>query len=295
MNKVETISDCYKAKNDLAIKNQQNIGYFNVFKLYPNIVNGARHTPFRRRDYFKITLVEKVQKFHFTDNVNKYSLVFSNPHIPYSWEQKDQVFNGYFCIFNQAFFRQFRHLNQYSAFQPTGNHIFELSREQYENVSDIFIRMSDELNSDYVYKYDLLRTMVYEMVHFALKIRPTLISVKQPINAAKRISELFLELLESQFPVDEHQSGLQFRTASDFADKLNVHVNHLNRIIKEATQKTTTQVITERILQESKFLLKQNEWSVSKIAFVLGFSEVTHFNNFFKKNTGTTPLKFRKG
>jgi len=54
--------------------------------------------------------------------------------------------------------------------------------------------------------------------------------------------------------------------------------------IKETTQKTTTQLIAERVLQESKILLKHSAWNVSEIAYALGFTEVTHFSNFFKKH-----------
>jgi AraC family transcriptional regulator, transcriptional activator of pobA len=46
-------------------------------------------------------------------------------------------------------------------------------------------------------------------------------------------------------------------------------------------------------LQEAKILLKHSNWSVSEIAYALGFNEVTHFNNFFKKHTQLSPLKFR--
>ena len=118
--------------------------------------------------------------------------------------------------------------------------------------------------------------------------------MEQPsINAAQRISTLFLELLERQFPIDETHQTLSLRSASDFADQLNVHVNHLNRAVKESTQKTTTQLIAERIIQESKILLKHSSWSVSEIAHALSFSEVTHFDNFFKKHVNMSPLQFR--
>jgi AraC-like DNA-binding protein len=72
-----------------------------------------------------------------------------------------------------------------------------------------------------------------------------------------------------------------------------VHVNHLNRSVKDTTEKTTSQIIAERILQESKILLKHCTWTVSEIVYALGFTEVTHFNNFFKKHTATSPLKLR--
>ena len=298
MEKVETISDFYRAKDDLAQKNiQQEIGHFNVFKLDPYVGNGAKPAPFRRRDYFKITLIEGAGKFHYADKavkVNKYALVFSNPQIPYSWEQRDQIYGGYFCIFNQAFFHQFGDLNQYTAFQPTGNHVFELSDEQHEYVASMYNRMFDELTSDYVHKYDLLRTMVYELIHFAMKTLPSTSFEKQSLNASQGVSTLFLELLERQFPIDQANQKVELRTPSDYADKLNIHVNYLNRIIKKTLQKTTSQVIADRILQESKILLKQTSWPVADIAYSLGFTEPTHFNNFFKKHIDLTPVKFRK-
>ena len=104
---------------------------------------------------------------------------------------------------------------------------------------------------------------------------------------------LFLELLERQFPIDEIHQKINLRSASEFAGQLNVHVNHLNRAVKDTTEKTTSQLIAERILQEAKILLKHSSWNVSEIAFALGFTEVTHFNNFFKKHVQISPLKFR--
>jgi AraC family transcriptional activator of pobA len=64
-------------------------------------------------------------------------------------------------------------------------------------------------------------------------------------------------------------------------------------VIKEVTQKTTTQIIAERILLESKILLKHTSWTVTEIAYSLGFTEVTHFNNFFKKHFPLSPVRFR--
>lgn len=49
-----------------------------------------------------------------------------------------------------------------------------------------------------------------------------------------------------------------------------------------------------RIIKEAKILLRQTAWSVSEIAHCLGFAEVAHFSNFFKKHTSLTPLSFRK-
>ncbi len=297
MDTIETLEEFYKQKFGWmpdSIRNE--IGHFNIFNLEPFVGDKAQPVPYKRRDYFKIMLVIGNSKVHFADKVvevQKQALSFSNPHIPYKWEHLDQVREGAFCVFNQHFFHQFGNLTQYAVFQPKGTHLFELSDEQLVHVQAIYARMFQEINSDYIHKYDVLRTLVFELLHFAMKMQPVAKFDKQLINASQRISTLFLELLERQFPIDDNHQIVSLRSASEFAGQLNVHVNHLNRAVKDTTRKTTSQVIAERILQESKILLKHSNWSVAEIAYSLGFAEVTHFNNFFKKHVQVSPLKFR--
>ena len=297
MSKIESIEEFYKRKFNWLPDNLRNeIGHFNVFKLEPFVGDKAKPVPYQRRDYYKIMLVIGNSKVHYADKiveVEKQALSFSNPHIPYKWEHLDRIRSGVFCVFNHSFFQQYGNLNQYEIFQPGGTHIFELTDEQATTVSNLFKRMFEEINSEYIHKYDFLRTLVFELIHFAMKMQPSAKLEKQPINASQRIATLFLELLERQFPIDDTHQSIQLRAASEFAKQLNVHVNHLNRAVKEITEKTTTQLIAERVLQEAKSLLKRSDWNVSDIAYALGFKEINHFNNFFKKHVPLSPLKFR--
>ena len=297
MDKIESIEEFYKRKFDWIPDNLRNeIGHFNVFRHEPIEPGKTKQLPYKRRDFYKIMLVLGDISMNYADqvvSVKKQALFFSNPQIPYNCENLERIEAGYYCIFNQHFFHKFGDLNQYSVFQPSGNHVFELLDEQVEPVSAIYRKMFEEIQSDYLHKYDVLRNLVFELLHFAMKIQPATKYDKQLINASQRISALFLELLERQFPIDENHQSVGLRTASDFSNQLNVHINHLNRSVKETTGKTTSQLIAERILQEAKILLRHSKWSVGEIAFALGFTEVTHFNNFFKKHVQLSPLKFR--
>ena len=269
---------------------------FNVFRLEPIVSENAKPMPYKRRDFYKITLIVGQGRIHYADKiieVKKQALVFTNPLIPYNWEFTNNERSGYFCIFTRDFFQQFGDINQYEVFQPGGTHVFDLSDEQMQKISAYYERMIEEINSDYIHKYDLLRTIAFELLHFAMKMQPNMSFDRQVINANKRIATMFMELLERQFPIDDGYQKIQLRSASEFAVQLNIHVNHLNRAIKETSQKTTSQIIGERVLQEAKILLKQTSWNVSEIAYALGFNEVTHFNNFFKKHQQISPLKYR--
>ena len=296
-NKAESLEEFYKRKFEWIPENLRNeIGHFNLFKIEPVEGQKPKPVPYKKRDYYKIMLTEGDSKVLYADqvvDVKGYSLTFSNPQIPYKWDCVRNIKRGVYCIFNHEFFHQFGNINQYSVFQPGSSHIFQLDSDQAKTIAGVYKRMFEEIASDYIHKYDVLRNLVFELIHFAMKTEPSAQYRKGQMNANKRISMMFAELLERQFPVDESHPRIQLRSASDFADQLAVHVNHLNRAVKATTGKTTTQLIAERVIRESKVLLKQNVWNVSEIAYSLGFNEVTHFNNFFKKHTEMNPSKFK--
>ncbi len=297
MEKPESLEEFYKRKTVWIPENLRNeIGHFNLFRHEPVEPGKTKPLPYRRRDFYKIMLVIGNIEMQYADKVvtvEKQALFFSNPFIPYRCLNLENIREGVYCIFNQHFFHQFGDLRQYSVFQPNGEHVFELADEQVPRIRAIYERMFEEIESDYIHKYDVLRNMVFELLHFAMKLQPTSKFDKQPMNASQRISMLFMELLERQFPIEENHPKVDLRTPSDFAQQLNVHVNHLNRAVKESAGKTTSQLVADRLLQEAKIMLKHSQWNVSEIAYSLGFSEVTHFNNFFKKMVGTSPGRFR--
>lgn len=297
MEKSEKIEDLYKRRTGTVPVNIGNeIGHFNLFNLEPFVGNKARPVPYRRRDFYKIMLVIGNSKVHYADKVievKKQALTFSNPLIPYKWEDTKNIKSGVYCVFDDDFFHDHGDLHQYSVFQPGGSHVFELEDKQVAVISEKYSRMFEEIESDYIHKYDVLRNIVFELIHYAMKMQPTSKIENQEINAASRITMLFQELLERQFPIDETHQSVKLRTPSEFAEHMNVHVNHLNRALKETTGKTTSEFISERILKESKILLKQSHWNISEIGYSLGFSEATHFSNFFKKHTEVSPTQFR--
>ena len=153
--------------------------------------------------------------------------------------------------------------------------------------------MSEELNSDFEYKYDAIRGLIFSLIHEALKMQPANESEASSSNAATRISSLFLELLERQFPIETADQRMRLRSPIDFSEHLSVHVNHLNRSLKEITKKTTSQLIAERVAREARMLLHHTSWNISEIGFCLGFEEPAHFINFFRKYNNETPKNYR--
>lgn len=255
--------------------------------------------PYSRRDYFKIWIIDGESILHYASksiHITQPALIFSNPLVPYSFERLSEHMSGYIFIFTDDFLKgnsRQESVLQSPLFQVGHNSVFFLNDDQLRSLSHIYDKMLEEIASDYIYKYDVLKNYGNLIIHEAMKMQPALTAFKHH-NATSRIANLFIELLERQFPIDTPDRVLQLKKPGDYAHHLSVHVNHLNHAVREITGKPTSSHITERVVHEARALLQNTDWSVADIAYSLGFEYPTYFNNFFKKNTGVTPLSLRR-
>ncbi|GEN71621.1 helix-turn-helix domain-containing protein [Chryseobacterium lathyri] len=270
------------------------VGHFNVFSRE----NCALISPYSRRDYYKISLIIGKGKLHYADKwiyVDRPALLFSNPVVPYSWETDDEDQKGWFCLFTDQFLQngiRLGNLQDSQLFKIGGTPVFFVDEEQQKTISDLFTKMMTEIETEYMHKYDMLRACLHLLIHETMKMQPAE-SFEPYQNASQRVASLFMELLERQFPIDSPEAFLKLKTPNDYAQNLSIHVNSLNRAVKEMTGKTTSQQITSRIIQEANALLKHTDWNISEIAYGLGFEEPAYFTNFFKKQTGIAPNAVR--
>lgn len=298
MAKTETLEDFYLHKMNWLPENlKKDIGHFNVFKVEDCVGPGKTPVAYTRRDYYKISLMQGDYIYHYADKsieVSGSTLIFFNPNVPYTFESLTDDPKGFFCIFREEFFTEKIRggIKDLPMFISGNKPSYALNKTQDKFVSQVFEKMADEIGSDYVYKYDLIRNYIMEMIHYALKMQPTE-NLYQHTDANARITAVFTELLERQFPIESPTQRFTLRSARDFAAQLSVHVNHLNRAIRITTGKTTTDHIFDRLISEAKALLKHTNWNISEIGYCLGFEEPAHFNHFFKKQTSMTPSAFR--
>jgi len=267
------------------------------FRVYKTYSSSPVHS-YSRKDFYKINITFGNFMFHYADRSFKTEdifLFFGNPHVPYSCEAIAEEYNGYTCLFTEDFLKlsdRSESLLQSPLFKIGGNPIFNLNKEHADTFTELFQKMIAEQNTEYAYKDELIRNYISLFIHEALKIQPLENNFKYN-KASARITSVFLELLERQFPIESTDRPLELRTAQDFAGYLSVHINYLNSSVKEITGKSTTSLIAERITSEAKALLQHTDWNISEIAYALGFEYPTYFNNFFKKRTGTVPKSIR--
>ncbi|WP_316753853.1 helix-turn-helix domain-containing protein [Pedobacter gandavensis] len=248
-----------------------------------------------RRDFYKMGLVKGDMTIDYGGRLLEIKgtvLFFVNPKVTHSIVRYVNRTSGYACIFTEHFINN-RALQDSPIFSVGDNPVVLLNEEQVLFMTGIYKKMVSIYTGEYPYKADLIRNCIELIIHEALRIQPSQNAL--PIrNASTRIFHLFVDQLERQFPIEHRSEPLKLRTAQDFAADLSVHVNYLNRTVKQVTGKPTSVYIASRIIAEAKALLQHTDWSVADIGYALGFEYPAYFNNYFKRITGTTPNSFRK-
>jgi AraC-like DNA-binding protein len=273
-----------------------NVAGFKVYRF-----SGARspQQSHSRRDFYKIVFVTGNMTISYGDQtieVNDTCLILINPRVPHSVIHHAER-KGYACVFSEAFMagRERKRLLQRSPLMRFGTMpVVYLNAEQAAFMTSLYQRMLTVYRGDYTQNAELLKTCIELVVHEAVTIQPPPAEPTQE-NAATRITHLFMELLERQFPIESADAPLRLRAPQDFAEGLSVHVNYLNRAVKAVTGKPTSVVIAERIIAEAKALLQHTDSGIADIAYSLGFEYPTYFNNYFKRMTGITPRSYRTG
>jgi two-component system response regulator YesN len=84
-------------------------------------------------------------------------------------------------------------------------------------------------------------------------------------------------------------------TLQMIADELSLHPVWLSQLIKKETGQTYLDHLTERRIEQAKLLLRETSLKIYEIAESVGYHDVQHFGNLFKRRTGQTPKEFRYG
>ncbi len=296
----ESLLDYYErtghpiTKDHLPITSES--GHFNVRST--NVC--CRKTPYNRRDYYKICLMTSSScgsgTLVYEDReipLGQSCVVFTNPSVPAYFEITKM--NRYSSIFNKQFIEgQIPPDVQYASplFNANLFPVVVLTDEELERFNGYFEQMKQLQESDYSYKWDMIRNILQLSIHEGIRLQQ-----QQAVQAGvvrDRLVNSFFSLLNQQFPVDSPDNSIKLLTPAHFADLLHVHVNHLNSVIKKNTGKSTRVIIHERIVTEAKALLRNTSWNVAEIAYALGFEYPSHFNKYFKQFTSVTPMEFRQ-
>ncbi len=96
----------------------------------------------------------------------------------------------------------------------------------------------------------------------------------------------FLDLL--------HSVEVKHRTVEWYAAELCISPKYLSALCKKHSGKSANEWITELVLEDIRYYLKQTDYSIKQICDLIGFPNTSFFSKYVKEHFGMTPLEFRE-
>lgn len=253
-----------------------------------------------RREFYKILLITEGVGV-FTMGLNTYyieepTILFIHPNDIISWKNMSDESGGFYCLFKKAFINEHPQLkatiDKYSLFSDKNKSVIRLKKTEAATSENLFSRMQEEEFSASPYKEDAMQAYLQLLLIESIKVG----NFPKPDHVSDefRYVHAFFQLLEQETAGINYTTPIRIKTAKEFATNLSVHPNYLNALLKKHTGQNVSTHIRNRLLEETKVLLLQTDWSLQDIGYSIGFTEQSNFNLFFKKNTGITPAEFRK-
>lgn len=214
------------------------------------------------------------------------SMFFLQPGQIHHWSLSDDI-DGFVVFYSQEmynlYFRQ-KTIDAFPFYYSLGNSPeMLLDVLEIKNMERYFYKMFEEYQGNKLMKQDKIMNIL-DTIHIEITRKYVDKNVLETHSYNVKIRD-FNALLESNF--------LTEKTPSFYASQLHITLKHLNRICNEILKKTTTQVITDRIILEAKRMLMDKKRTVNEIASALGFDDYSYFVRWFKKHTAMTPKGFR--
>ena len=252
----------------------------------------TRITHPHKHNFYLVVLITKGSGFHEIDferyEVKPGSVFFMQPGQTHYWEFSPDV-EGVIFFHSMAYYQwQFPNsqLSDFPFYFSRRNKPFlHLNDSEVIEISRQFTGILTEFYSDLSYRYpkigSLLHCLYIDLSRRYAVEEPQKVIHSQPYDERFKAFE---EMLNRDLKTE--------KSAMYYASQLHITTKHLNRICKEITGKTSTEVIAERVLLEAKRLLSGGSKNLNEIARELGYEEYAYFSRLFKQYCGESPRVF---
>ena len=247
------------------------------------------------KDFIKILYLKKGSEIILDFNAHQCksnSLFFISPSQFYQFPE-NKLNEGIVLYFNRDFYCVEIHDKEVSCDGILYNNIFKVAQLILPpNEMMAFDNILEEIKSE----FENEDTGLEEMLRLLLKriiIKLTRLYKKQNHLQPDNIEKDNLDFLRKYSALVEKEY-FRKHSVSGYAEMLNITPKNLHKKIKIISDKTPNELIKNRLLLEAKRYLAHSELSSKEIAYKLGYDDEAYFSRFFNKQSGNTPIQFRK-
>ena len=280
--------------------------HFDIRSFEENMKSVKRQMPAFRHEFYALAIKAdgdgKVITGQFSDFPHGTSMFFNTPFQLLSWDILPN-WKGYYIMFSQDFITQSKVLSLLLDLFPflkmEKSIPFNIPKDRLGKISAIYENVWNEYNGNASDKFQIIEAQVYLLLAHIKRLFEEQVDqelAEESLKAANlKLLSRYQTLIQTSFYPDARLGTFSnLHSTSYYAQKLSVHPNHLNAVVKGITGITALNHIHNHLLALAKSYLAQTDKSVKEIAYALYFDSPNNFSSFFKKKAELTPIQYRE-
>ena len=163
----------------------------------------------------------------------------------------------------------------------------DIELQFYTNFYEMLSMFFDK-RIDYPYRIDATQSLLraaFLALCGAIKQRILIDKDSSDVGTVNNHFQQFLDLL--------HSVDVKHRKVEWYANELCISPKYLSALCKKHSGKTAYEWITEHVLEDIRYYLKQTDYSIKQICDQLGFPNTSFFGKYVKEHFGMTPMQMR--
>lgn len=215
------------------------------------------------------------------------SVFLLGPGKVHAWELSDDI-DGYIFFHTKEFYDlnfTYEKVAGYPFFSSLGNTpLIVLKKSSFKKIESMFSEIVREYRHNELMKFKKIFSLVNILyIELSREYLPQKMRADQNLPYLARVQQLE-DLINKNF--------VNIKSPGEYARLMYVSEKHLNRMVKVSLNKTTSDLIAERIILEAKRMLVFSKKNIAEIIAELGYTDSDYFFRFFKKKTTLTPTAF---
>jgi AraC-like DNA-binding protein len=264
-------------------------GNFNIRVIDVTAENGDMTESLHRHDFFYVLALKKAAGSHQIDFVN-YPVADNTVFLMRPGQVHQLTLNagsnGYLLQFRSDFLYAHNLPAKALLRKVSHKHNCPLEKPDFDRLIPILENITNEYTDKREGYEEVIRSGMNIFMVELLRHRKNREADQNGDNQYQQEKlEHFFSLLEDNIT--------EMKSASQYADMLNLSAFQLNSLTKKLLGKSPSDIINDQIILEAKRQLLATSGLVSQIAYDLGYDDPSYFIRFFKKHTGKSPEAFR--
>lgn len=231
-----------------------------------------------------------------TYDFNEGTLIFSKPEQVISAMDKkvSEDSKGWMLIFHPDLIRKSplgNSIDDYSFFDYEVHEALHLSEDEKQILTELVLKIENEINQNIdKHSQKLIVSNIELILDYCNRYYDRQFYVRTNLHQdhVAGLEQLLKNYFKSDLPKTQGLPSVKY-----CGEQLNMSPNYLSDLLKKETGKTAKEHIHAFVVDRAKTKLLNTSFSVSEIAYELGFEYPQHFSKIFKKQTGMSPANYR--